>query len=64
MLHKRIELKVGIIENKITQEELAKRLGLTGHYISDVIMGISNLSYIKQVRASQILNIPREILFK
>ena len=64
MLHKRIELKVGIIENEMTQEELAKRLGLTGHYISDVIMGISNLSYIKQVRASQILNIPREILFK
>ena len=64
MLHKRIEFKVAIIKNGMRQHELAKKLGLTGHYISDVIVGISNLSEIKQIEAARILNIPREILFK
>ncbi|NQT67100.1 MAG: XRE family transcriptional regulator [Actinobacteria bacterium] len=64
MLQKRINLKVGIIENEITQQEFAKRLGLTGHYISDVIVGLSNMGEIKQIEASRILGIPREILFK
>lgn len=64
MLHKRIELKVACIENEMTQQELAQKLGLTNTYVSDVIRGTSNLSYIKQVEAARILGRPRAILFK
>lgn len=64
MLHKRIELKVAIIEGEIKQHELAKKLGITGHYISDVIMGKSNLSETKQSEVARILGVPKEILFK
>ena len=64
MFNRKIELKIACVEKGIKLYELAEKLGVTPDYIYQVIGGVGNLSYIKQVEASQILGIPREILFK
>ncbi len=64
MLGKKKELKIALINKEITEAELAKRLGVTPDYISHVIGGIRELSYLKQVEVARILGEPREILFK
>ena len=61
---KKVELKVACIEREMTQNELGKMLGLTSQYISEVIIGASNLSRTKQIQASVVLGKPREILFR
>jgi len=64
MFGKKIELKLALIRKNITNRELAERLGVTPEYISNVIGGIRELSYLKQVEVSKILDTPRAVLFK
>jgi len=64
MFDKKIELKLALIKKDMTQAELAKKLGVTPEYISYIIGGIRELSYLKQIEAARILGVPREILFK
>jgi len=64
MFNKKVELKIALIKKDITQAELAKRLGVTPDYISHIIGGIRELSYLKQIEVARILGVPREILFK
>ena len=64
MFDKKINLKLALIKKEITSRELAEKLGVTPEYISNIIGGIRELSYPKQVKAAHILEMPREILFK
>ena len=60
----KIELKIALVEKNMKENELAKKLGVTPEYISNVIGGIRELSYLKQVEVSKILDTPRAVLFK
>jgi len=64
MLRRNVRLKIALIENDIKICELAKRIRLNPDYISQVIGGIANLGYPKQVEVAEILGVPREILFR